>query len=271
MTKSLLFEGCAAVCAFTGLAVWLAACGQSNGAAPITLGAGGTGGGAVQPVQARPLPQVTGARQRLRWKRFRAVQNDFARALELPPSEVCVESGNAPCALTTPLMLTDYLRTQGTEEADLDAECARQQKSSVCTDAPLLNIYNPRGLHVLALGGNDSLTAGVLEPIAAPSLGTPIALDRFALIACGERAARDAEGPPVVFTRLDLSAQSVTKETLGLRETVTELYRRFLGRDAEPAETDAVLSLVDPAPLQAVQFARLACYAVSTSMEAMFQ
>jgi hypothetical protein len=32
-----------------------------------------------------------------------------------------------------------------------------------------------------------------------------------------------------------------------------------------------VLSLVDGAPLPGAQFARLACYAVSTSMEAMFQ
>jgi hypothetical protein len=272
MTRPHLFECRAVTLVGTGLAVWLTtACAQTDGAAPLTLGASGSGGGAARPVRARPLPAVTGARQHLRWKRFRAVQNDFARALALPPSEVCTDGGSTPCAVTTPFMLTDYLRTQGVEEADLSAACAQRQGSETCNDAPLLNIRNPRGLHVLALGGNDPLAAGVLEPIAVPSLGTSLALDRFALIACGERAARDAAGPSVVFTHLDLSIPSVTKETPGTRETVADLYRRFLGRDAEPAETDAVLSLVDGTPLPGRQFARLACYAVSTSLEAMFQ
>lgn len=222
-------------------------------------------------IEARALPAVDHGRVSLRWKRFRVLQNDLSRALALSGAEVCTERSGAPCATGGVVTLKDWLRNQNVAEADLDAECRRRQGSQTCVDGPYIPFDNPRGVHVITLGGNNALLGGVFEPIPAPIVTTPLATERMVLSACGERAAKDAVGPAVVFTRLDLNAAAVTRASPGVRETVVDGYRRLLARVPTDAEADAVLSVLDDGPVTGAEFARLSCFIIATTEEFLFQ
>lgn len=221
--------------------------------------------------QARELPEVTHARAHLRWKRFRAAQNDFARALELPEREVCVEASGDQCAAGGVVMLTDWLRAQNIPEAEIEAECRKLQGDApACVDAPYIPFDNPRGVHLTHLGGNSPFLAGIADSLDEPNVITPLALDRFAITACGERAARDREGAPKVFKQLDLT-KSVSANSKGVGETVTDMYKRFLARLPTDEEKAAALSLLEGAPLTGEAFARSVCFLVATLPESTFQ
>jgi hypothetical protein len=222
--------------------------------------------------EARALPAVDHARSNLRWKRLRVIQNDFAQALQLPAREVCVEATGDQCAAGGVVTLKDWLRAQNVPEAGIDAECRRLQGgAATCVDGPYIPLDNPRGVHVTALGGNNAFLAGVLDALPGPIVTTVIALERFALAACGERVARDVAGPPVVFSSIDLASAAVTSTSPGVEATIVELYKRFLARTPTAAELAGALSLLDGAPISGAQFARLACFMVATLPEFAFQ
>lgn len=221
-------------------------------------------------IDPRPLPSPDHGRTRLRWKRFRVVQNDLARALALPLEDVCKESSGEPCATGGPVTLLDWLRNEGVEEAKLEEECMRIQQSSACVDGPYIPFDNPRGVHVIALGGNNAMLRGVFEGIKEPIVTSPITLERYVLTACGERAARDHAGPARVFTRLALD-EPVSSTTTGVTETIVDLYRALLGRDPRSGEVAAMGSILDDGPLRGDVFARLVCFAIATSKEFTYQ
>jgi hypothetical protein len=212
----------------------------------------------------------TSGRAQLRWKRYRTLQNDLAAALELAPDAVCTEVGGVPCATSGPVLLTDVLRVNGIDNAE--AVCAYIQGRTTCADGALIELQTPKGLHVMSLGGNNPFLGEQFDPLAEPGLTTPVAVDRVVLSACGERVRLDVAGPARVFTSVDLSALTVRRDSAGVREQVTTLYRRILARDPEPAEVDALLSMLDGEPaMKATDFARLACYAIASSTEFIFQ
>ncbi len=155
---------------------------------------------AVPPAaQVRPAVDA-GPRARLRWRRFRALQNDLARALELKPEEVCHEADGSPCATTGPIRVTDYLIAgRGVAPVDAAAECAARQGMATCDDATFMNVTTPKGVHVLALGGNEPFLGNTFQPLTAPGLTTPLALERMVASACAERVSRDATNEPQVF------------------------------------------------------------------------
>ncbi len=232
----------------------------------------GCGDDAAPTVQARALPAVEHARVGLRWKRFRVIQNDFAQALALPAREVCVEATGEQCAAGGVVTLKDWLRSQSVPEDAIDAECRRLQgNASTCTDGPYIPFDNPRGIHVMSLGGSNPFLGGVLDSLPEPIVISAIALERFALIACGERVARDAAAPPVVFKRVDLSAVAVSRTSPGVEDTIEDMYKRFLARMPAPEERAAALTLLDGSPISGAQFARLACFMVATLPEFAFQ
>ncbi|MFK8004654.1 MAG: hypothetical protein AB8H86_34115 [Polyangiales bacterium] len=187
-------------------------------------------------------------------------------------SELCEDADGAPCAVTGPVKLTDYLiRHQGVAPADAQAACAELQGTTECADDDFITEYTPQGVHVFSLGGNEPFL-GRFSPLPEPSLLTPLVLDRVALLACGERVERDSAGTPQVFRSLDLSLTQVTPATPGMREMVEDLYRRLLARDATPEEVDIVLTVAESQPPPSAQeAARLTCFIIATTTEELFQ
>jgi hypothetical protein len=225
---------------------------------------------AAPTIEPRALPTADHGRARLRWKRFRALQNDLARALDLSPEDVCKESSGQPCATGGPVTLLDWLRNEGVEASKLDEECKKRQRSTTCIDGPYIPFDNPRGVHIVPLGGNNTMLAGVYDAIAEPVVTTPIVLERFALAACSERASRDALGQPKVFASLNLGAE-VALGAAGTAETVTAMYQKLLGRNPTDQERDGILSELLGSKVPASDFARLTCFTVATLPEFVFQ
>ncbi len=129
-------------------------------------------------------------------------------------------------------------------------------------------------VHLVTLGGNDPVGAGMYAPIAAPSVTTPVATERVTVAACGARVDLDSAGSPAVFTALDLDLDTVDDNTPGIDETIQSLYRRFHARDPSAAETAAahgLLADVGGTPPSAREFAKMACIAIGTTTEASFQ
>lgn len=221
-------------------------------------------------IQPRSLPEVSHGRARLRWKRFRALQHDLSRALALPERSVCTERTGQQCAASGPVTLKDWLRSENVPEDQLDEECKKRQGSSECVDGIYIPYDNPRGAHVITLGGNNTMLAGIHDAIVEPIVTTPIAVDRVVLTACGERAALDVEGAPEVFTLFDIASSVVDASTDGVVATIEDLHRRLLARSPTDAETDALLGLLSD-PLSGEEFARLSCFVIATTPEFIFQ
>ncbi len=221
-------------------------------------------------VQIHDVPE-TGARTHLRWRRFPASVADLGRALQLEAKDLCEDADGSPCATTGPIMVTDYLMDfQGVDPSDVSAVCAQKQGSTECSDAPYIHEVSPRGVHVFALGANAPF-AGKFKPLAEPGLTTPLVLDRVALLACGERVRRDSTADAVVFRDLDLSLALVTPETPGLKVMIADLYRRLLAREGTEEEISTIASITLETSLSAVEAARLSCFIIATTTEALFQ
>lgn len=127
-----------------------------------------------------------------------------------------------------------------------------------------------REVHHIALGGAAPFTLGLHVALPTPMLSTAVVVDRVVLSACSNRVAKDVDGPPVVFTAIDLSderAPAAGDEAFAA--TVTALYRRFLSRDPTEEEVSVFGDLVTE-PMTAQEFALLACYAVGSTTEFLF-
>ncbi len=121
--------------------------------------------------------------------------------------------------------------------------------------------------HLITLGGVEPEVLGIDEPLANATASAPIAVDRVALAACGERWARDQEGPAVVFGPV------IDKDSAGRRKDVGQaLVQRLLSREATKDELEALESL--HADLSGKDVTRSwavgACVVVATSTEALF-
>lgn len=124
--------------------------------------------------------------------------------------------------------------------------------------------------HLITLGGVEPTTLGIDEPLPHPTVSAPIAVDRVAVSACGERYARDAAGAPVIFG--PVLAEDTPKARA---EVAGQVIRRLLSRQPTDAEvtalaeqlyTDVAAVSTDPKRDWAVG----ACVVVATSTEALF-
>lgn len=175
------------------------------------------------------------SRAALRWKRSAVMEADLQTALGLEGAAVCGEIG-------------------------LDGNCFDR-------------------VHLVALGGNDPIELTMYTPIPEPNAFTPLAVDRVVSAACGRRADLDWQAqtngePAQVFDKLDLTAATIDPETAGLGEQVDVLYRRLLARDPSVAERDIVRDMaaeLDGEALSPREFAKLACVAIATTTEFIFQ
>jgi hypothetical protein len=130
-----------------------------------------------------------------------------------------------------------------------------------------------RDIHVIALGGNDPFRSGINVPPRQPLSTTSIVVDRVLLSACSARARADKAGPAKLFKELDLRGAAPAPDAPVVVATIGTLFRRFLARDPKPNETALIKTLLegDDAPQTADEFATLACFAIGSSLEFLFQ
>lgn len=130
-----------------------------------------------------------------------------------------------------------------------------------------------RKVHLVPLGGHDPFGTGMLEPAAEPLATTPTVVERIVLSACIKRVELDQRGENKVFGELDLSEEAPAPDDERTAQVVTDLYRRLLARDPTRSERDAVAALAraeDGTAKSAVDFAKLACFTIGSSAEALF-
>ena len=178
-----------------------------------------------------PDPTPVSPKATVKRKTGARVASDLAQALELDAGELCRELGDQPCA----------------------------------------------EVHAIALGGVSAYTAGVFEPLETSSATSPIAVDRLVLSACQTRAYRDFEGDgaPALFGSLSVADGRLDPDGHEVGATIADLYHRALLREPKAAETEHLRDLYrqiesagSTAPAR--DWATLSCYAVFTTLEAIF-
>ncbi|MBV1861754.1 MAG: hypothetical protein KUG77_25265 [Nannocystaceae bacterium] len=134
-----------------------------------------------------------------------------------------------------------------------------------------LDAFDCISVHRIALGEVDAFGLRLFEPLETMPITAPIAVDRIALSACGERAAQDFadSGNAASFQEVASGDASNASER---DVVVARLYRQLLLREATEAETLAVASMYDDLPEdnRAQTWAQMACFVVATSTEALF-
>ena len=154
-------------------------------------------------------------------------------------------------------------KVPGVLAADLAASL-ELSTDALCQELSSIDCF---AAHDIALGGVDPYESAVFDPLPEPGVSSPIAADRIALSACGERVARDFDGDPVLFAEIrdgadDPEARAVVAE---------RLYIHLLRRDGEPREVQALVDFWDALPEQdAETWAQLSCFALATSLENLF-
>ena len=141
-------------------------------------------------------------------------------------------------------------------------------REALCSE---LDAFDCVDVHRIALGEVDAFGLRLFEPLETRPITAPIAVDRIALSACGERAAQDFadSGNAASFQEVagtDASSASDRDAVVG------RLYRQLLLREPTDAETNAVSSMYDDLPEsgRAQTWAQMACFAIATSTEALF-
>ena len=124
--------------------------------------------------------------------------------------------------------------------------------------------------HLITLGGVEPARLGIDDPLPEAPVSAPIAVDRVALSACGERLTRDEAGPAVLFGPV------LEKDSKKNRRAVAEqLIIRLLSREPTKEEVDGLaidlyadIEAASDAPAR--DWAAGACMVVATSTEALF-
>jgi len=127
-------------------------------------------------------------------------------------------------------------------------------------------------VHFIALGGVEPYRLRIDDPLPNAPITAPIAVERIALSACGERASRDVANPAeaVLFQELSDEPSSEDFAAMGNR-----LYQTLLSRDAETEELAELegfwteLGAEDGVDLP-TEWATFACFALASSTEMLF-
>ncbi len=147
-------------------------------------------------------------------------------------------------------------------------------EASVCAELGLLDCAV---LHQVVMGEADPYLSALYEPVSATSATSPLAYERVAVSACAQRVDADLAGDaPVLFKGLDVqSGALVDPSSLAVAESIRELYRRALSREATDHEVAtltasyASIAAADEAT-PARSWALASCVAVMTSLENVF-
>jgi len=133
-------------------------------------------------------------------------------------------------------------------------------------------------VHRVQLQGTAPYDLGLYKPLESSTMTAPVAVERIALSACGQRADRDlgATGDPVIWIGLDLqSGKLVDVNAASVTSAITTLYRRALQRDPTGDELDHHRWLYGEVDRigsgnTARDWAVLSCFSVMTSLEQLF-
>ena len=195
----------------------------------------------------------------------RPVETDAG--MPLPPPALTCEDAEAP--VPEPLVW----KRVGPLAADLAGALALPV-DALCRE---LGAVDCREVHRVPLGGSDPIGTGLYTPPPRPMTTTPMAVDRLVLSSCAAAVERDASGPRVVLTAIDLEAASLDPDDASTRAAMDAdaraLYRRLLTRDATEAELAILRELARPLDgltPSAREWALAACYAVGSSTEMLF-
>lgn len=144
-------------------------------------------------------------------------------------------------------------------------------RSDVCNELGRYDCVSDA--HRIVVGGVEPYRLGIDEPLPIAPITAPIAYDRIALSACGERADRDFADPGTAALFGDVIPEASVES---LRATGTKLYEQVLGRGPDPTELEAIVSFYDEVAAETEaaeapkEWAVLACFAVATTQEALF-
>ena len=169
----------------------------------------------------------------------------------------------APFAISTKSAVA--WKRQRAVESDL-LEALALQKGELCNELGLYSCVD--FVHTVPLGGNDPFVKSQYEPLASPTVTSPVALERVVLSGCIARVDKDLAGPAVVFTTLQLGASFV--DDVEAEATIDLLARRLLRRDVTADERVKLLELTDDGEGNAVSardFAILGCVVLGTMAE----
>ncbi len=132
-------------------------------------------------------------------------------------------------------------------------------------------------IHQISLGGVEPYRATIFVPFPGVAVGAPLAVERVALAACGERVRRDLETPAsaVYFGRLPIEGGALKSvDAPEVDAALTRLFREALLR--EPSREDlAVLkglyadTVAEGGENPAQTWAQLACMSVLTLTESL--
>ena len=132
-------------------------------------------------------------------------------------------------------------------------------------------------VHRISLLGVEPYRTGIIERLPHTVVSTPLAVERVALSACTTRARFDLSQveDPAVFKNIALDNQGGIADPEQMDADIREIYRRLLARNPEDREIvhhkklyQDIVEMGDPQPAQT--WASLSCFAVATSIEALF-
>jgi hypothetical protein len=167
------------------------------------------------------------------------------------------------------------MKRQPQLRADL-AQALSLAPGELCTE---VGAYDCFGVHQIPLGGVEPYVLGINEPIEETAVTTPIAVERIALSACKARVDRDFAdlGSAEIFRGLPVDGDGAMANADGAeaRAAIDRLYKRLLQRAPTEAEAGHLAGLYGEVttaqePRPARSWALLSCFAVATSVEALF-
>lgn len=169
--------------------------------------------------------------------------------------------------LGEPVSVRGDLKMKRWRQVHLDLQGALELPADdICNET---GIYDCRVLHNVPLGGIN-IENGLFRPIDGLSVSTGLAIERFVMQACANRAAEDLLlDEPVVF-KLAPDDTEIGRDAADV--IVTDLYRRLLARDPLPEELDAVFALHEGIVADGgrnLEWAWMACFAIGTTTEAL--
>jgi hypothetical protein len=148
------------------------------------------------------------------------------------------------------------------------ADALSLDRAQLCQE---LAEYDCFDVHNIALGGVDPYDAAVFEPLQTFGVASPIAADRIALTACGERSEIDFAQPGTSVIFQNVAGGSADGDSL--RSDARRLYLRILRREPEDTELDALAEFhgeIPDGPNHDQTWAHMSCFAVATSLESLF-
>lgn len=181
------------------------------------------------------------------------------------------DDGAPPASTEQPASAAARVKLKGPQRLANDlAQALAIPRQELCRELGQADCFET---HDIVLGGVDPYRLRIDEPLPEAPVTAPMAVDRIALSACGERAARDfaAPGDAVVFA--EVAGAGALPSTRARAAVARRLYERLLARPADAAEIDALVAFGDQLTDHAEparQWAQLACYAVATTTENLF-